>query len=97
MKLRTEIYGLRITDACPEKEGIHIGRDVMNKTGLGDYDRVTVLCGSRMWTTHVVGGTEGEVCVCGSCSKHFSIGETLTVLRYGDIYMGEHTVKDNRL
>ena len=83
--LKSKIHRATITDASLNYEGsITIDRALCNVAGLSEYEQVDVYnCSNgERFTTYVILGENGEICVNGAAARLVAIGDQIIIACY---------------
>ncbi len=92
--LKSKIHRATVTQAELNYVGsITIDKDLMDATGIFEYERVQVVDidnGSRL-ETYVITGEAGSGCIClnGAAARCVDIGDKVIIMAYADLSVDE--------
>ncbi len=86
--LKSKLHRATVTDANLNYEGsITIDRELCDKADLAQFEKVDIynVNNGARFTTYVIYGGPGEICLNGAAARHVHIGDLVIVVSYCDV------------
>ncbi len=86
--LKCKLHRSTVTDADLNYEGsITIDKDLCEKADLAQYEKVDVynVNNGARFSTYVIHGTKGEICLNGAAARHVHVGDLVIIASYCEV------------